>query len=603
MCGVVACISIDGRPPEGALVDAMADALRHRGPDGRGTFVNSGSKPGGQRVGLGHRRLAIIDLSDRAAQPMTRRGVTVAFNGEIYNFVELREELESLGKHFSTSSDTEVLLEAYHQWGRSFVDRLNGIFAFVLWDDTQRVALGVRDRLGVKPLYWVVVQGQVFIASEVRALKVALGRLEVNEHLVYDFLLSARLDHCEETFFRGIKRLPAGHILEVRDGDLRLAEYWRPSSSDLRFGRRFEENAEEFGALFRDAVRLQMRADVPVACCLSGGLDSTAVAAVASQRTATPMSVFTARYRHAVMDEWHYAQALHAEQSVLPVSVFAQASDFWQHLDEVVAAQEEPFGGPGVFAQWRLMKEIRARGIKVVLDGQGGDELLCGYAKYFYFHLRDLLRAGQPLRAGAALASALATGGRHLFNVAGARRYLPGGWWLGRRREHLLNRDFASAHRKRQVAHPAGSVTEQQILDITRFGLPVLLRYEDKNSMAHSVESRVPFLDHRLVEFALSVPVTHKIAGARSKAILREALRGTMPEVVRRRRSKLGFGGHWHLWVAELAEYLDAWLAEPRLAVDRYVNRGAVVELLRRRDPTIFHVLVLDRWLQSVECS
>jgi asparagine synthase (glutamine-hydrolysing) len=549
-------------------------------------------------VVLGHRRLAILDLSDRARQPMAREGVSLTFNGEIYNYVELRAELQSLGYSFTTTSDTEVLLQAYREWGVRCLGRLNGIFAFVIWDEHERRLIAARDRMGVKPLYWAVAGGCLMMASEIRALKVALGQPDINEGLVYDFLLNGRLDHSNQTFLEGIQRLPAGSWLDLRAGAWSVTRYFRLEPSDLRHGRSFDQNVEEFGALFRDAVTLQMRADVPVACCLSGGLDSTAVAAVASLLTPTPMSVFTARYRNPQADEWRYAAALHAERDVVPIAVFAEAREFWTHLGDVVRAQEEPFGGPSVFAQWRLMQEIKARGIKVVLDGQGGDELLCGYAKYFYFHLADLLRSGRPLMAAAAALSAVATGGPQLLNLSGARRYLPGPWWLDRRKKMLLKPEFLAQWQGRQVAHPRGSVVDQQVLDLTQFGLPTLLRYEDKNSMAHGVESRVPFLDHRLVEFALSVPVDHKIRGARAKLLLREALKGTLPEPIRRRRSKLGFGGAWHVWVADLATELAEWLGRPRLAVDRFVNRDALREMLRRQDAAIFSSLILDRWLQ-----
>jgi len=600
MCGIIAIASLDGRPVDLQKVEDMTQSLAHRGPDGQG-IASFGASPSAKPIiALGHRRLAILDPTARSDQPMQRGDFSIVHNGEVYNYIELRSELQELGHEFTTTSDTEVILHAFRQWGIDCLERLNGIFAFVIWNQSSRQLIAARDRMGVKPMFWTLTRGQLSIASEICALKPTLDQHEINEKAVYSFLLNGRLDYDEETFLTGIKRVPAGHFIKVQDGEFTMDSYWQPNVTESRHTRAFEDNVEEFGSLFKNAVELQMRADVPVACCLSGGLDSTSVVSVASLLTSTPMSVFTARYRHAQMDEWHFAKTLHAERDVVPISVFAEAKDFWSHLDDVIEAQDEPFGGPGVYAQWRLMREIKSRGIKVVLDGQGGDELLCGYAKYFYFRLGDLLRGKRLLKAAGAALSVLTTGGPQLLNLSGARRYLPGSWWLDRRKADLLQPDFLIRWQDYRTEHPSGSVVDQQIVDLTRFGLPALLRYEDRNSMAHGVESRVPFLDHRLVEFALSVPVDHKIRGARAKLLLREALKGTLPESVRKRRSKLGFGGSWHLWVDALESEIESWLDQPRLGVDRFVRRQALRDMLRRRDPNIFRSLVLDRWLEKI---
>lgn len=601
MCGIVAVVSLDRGGVDIERVRRMTSTLAHRGPDGEGLVALGGETCNGAELPpyavLGHRRLAILDLTEAGHQPMSRDGVTVSFNGEIYNYLELREELQKYGVKFSSESDTEVLLQAYRKWGLDFLEKLNGIFAFVLDDPHAAMCIAVRDRLGVKPLFWTTDGHQVLLASEMRALRVGLPSSGANDGLVYDFLLNGRLDHSEETFFRGIYRVPAAHYLEISGGRTAVRRYWSAKAGTSRFRRSFEDNVTEFNTLLRDSVKIQMRSDVPVGCCLSGGLDSSSVVSLASAMTDTPMTVFTARYREPTIDEWRYATAVHRANSVEPVAVFAEPQSYWDHLSEVVRAQEEPFGGPAVFAQWLLMKEIRANGIKVVLDGQGGDELLCGYAKYFYFHVADQVRSGRWMGAALTSARLLMSGGRQHLNLTGARRYLPVDWWFRRRSTSLLTSGFAEKWRGRSVVHPRGDVVEQQIIDITRYGLPTLLRYEDRNSMAHGVEARVPFLDHRLVEFALSVPVDHKIRGGRGKLLLREALKGVLPEVVRKRRSKLGFGGKWHLWVDALRPNLVSWAERPTLAVDEYVNRGFLKEMIQRRDPAVFNVLVLDRWL------
>ena len=298
------------------------------------------------------------------------------------------------------------------------------------------------------------------------------------------------------------------------------------------------------------------------------------------------------------MDEWAYAQAVHAHCNVLVRSVFAEPGDFMGTLDEVTKAQEEPFNRPGTYAQWVLMRAIKADGLKVMLDGEGGDEVLCGYAKYVYLNLIELARKRRLLRLAGAGVGVLRHGGRHLLNVKDARRYLPQSWWLERNRQRFFEPSFLAKHAKAGDGYPYGDVVDQQILDLSEVSIPVLLRYEDKNSMCHSIESRVPFLDHRLVEFCLSIPTEYKLVGGLSKRILRDAMGDCLPEKVRRRKSKLGFGGSWHLWIDVLRPQLKAWLDSPNIPLDGYVRREALRRQLEESDPDIFRALSADRWLR-----
>jgi asparagine synthase (glutamine-hydrolysing) len=341
---------------------------------------------------------------------------------------------------------------------------------------------------------------------------------------------------------------------------------------------------------------LQMRSDVTVASCLSGGMDSSALVCVAASQSPYRLRTFTARYTDRAMDEWAYAQSVATQVPIDMTQVFVEPKQFWADLPEVLWHQEEPFAGPNMYAQWVLMRTIRASGVKVTLDGQGGDEVLCGYAKYFFFALRDMWHTRQfgPLLQSAALA--VFNGGAHLLNWNGALRYMPGR--LNHFGTTLLQPDFARRQQGRIVQRPAGDVREQQILDIERYSLPVLLRYEDKHSMAHSVEARVPFLDHRLVELAVNLPTQDKLHGAQAKYVMRRALGDLMPQAVLRRRTKLGFGGTFTAWLRDLESDFQRWLETPGLAIERYVSRSALRQQLTARDPALFRPLVLEQWLK-----
>jgi len=589
-------------------INRMSEAIAHRGPDDAGHVLDDTqgrlplregfdgtSGPEGYDLALANRRLAIIDLSATGHQPMTRGGCTVVYNGELYNYIEIKKDLEKLGCIFTSSSDTEVLLYAYLQWGQNFLVRLNGMFAFAIWDQRTKRLFCARDRLGIKPFYYLVAGETLFFASEIKAILVVLDRSpDLNEGLVFDFLAAGWLDHTQETFFRGIEKLPPGYCLWADRSKESLYEYWR-LKEDNRAPADFEDNAKEFRCLLEDSIRIQMRSDVPVGCCLSGGMDSSAIVGIAASMTPYRMRTFTARYQDSSMDEWNYAEQVAKKASVEAKSVFAVPEDFWRLLPELVWVQEEPFAGPAVYAQWQLMKLIRASGVSVVLDGQGADEILCGYAKFFYYYLLDLLQERRVTVLLATLTRAVANGGSHLLQFGAARRYLPG--YHSSDNHYGMRVDFFRRNRHRSLTRPRGKLNRQQHLDIETFSLPVLLRYEDKNSMSQSVESRVPFLDHRLVEFTVNLPSDHKIWGGMAKRVMRHALADTLPKEVIKRRTKLGFGGTFSSWVEALQPQLSAWINSDDEAIDPYVDRRFVKRLLDRRDPTLFLYLILDRWL------
>jgi asparagine synthase (glutamine-hydrolysing) len=500
-----------------------------------------------------------------------------------------------------SQSDTEVLLHAYAEWGVDCLARLNGIFAFVVWDTRRRRLFGARDRLGVKPLFYTEGEGTLLFSSEIKGILAAERRQPVaDEGVIYGYLRRQRLGDTDHSFFAGVNRLPAGSYFEVENGRASVASYWTISDGP-EVNVSFRRSTEMFRSLFRDSLKLQMRSDVPVGCCLSGGLDSASVVSVASAMSPKPMQCFTARFRDGSMDEWRYARLLRGRM-VKSHSVFVEPAEFWQALPAVVTAQEQPFGGPGVFAQWRLFKLIKEKGIKVVLDGQGGDELLCGYAKYYYYSILDLLRDRRPIAALSAIIDGFTHGPQHRDFRAGVK-YLPGFLHRAASQVGWLAPDFAASHSEQMLSHPTSRVRGQQLMDIKQYSLPVLLRFEDKSSMAHSVEARVPFLDHRLVEFLVRLPTEYKVRGTESKLVLRRALAADVPEQILRRRTKLGFGGSYASWVKALEPVLLSWLSQGSRPADRFLRLNALPEMIRQRDPAIFRIVILDAWMRAFGVS
>ena len=599
MCGIAGLYDRQGRADLGRL-QAMARLLRHRGPDDEGlvlidpvggqSFTHGGADtpanvfrsglpwaPGLSRgpqatarygVGLAHRRLAIVDLEPTGHQPMCASGERqwIVYNGEIYNHVELRAELEQAGQHFTGRSDTEVILAAYRAWGERCVERFNGMFAFALWDADRRHLFCARDRFGVKPFYYQF-DGHAFaFASEARAL-VLTQPFRIQPHLpaVRDLLALDWVDHETHTFFEGLHQLPGGHFLTVGEDGFR-SERWWSLDPDRRANGSPEELAREFGELFTDAVRLRLRADVEVGSCLSGGLDSSAVLTTAAKLADKPLHAFTCAYDEGpAFDERVYVKAVTEASGAHSHVVVPDGSDLWSVFDTLADQQGEPTAGPGVYSQWQVMKLAAGKHglaggqlhMKVLLDGQGGDETLAGYFRYLPSRLRDLATAGdwpgfRALFGPVSDRLGLATTLLHTFEP-----WLPGALVAELRGRFGQGKDRVLSSRLRKVAsqapRPAGSTRsslwEQLAFDTTVRQLPSLLRYEDRSSMAFGIETRLPFLDYRLVELAFSLPDPQRLDGTTTKAIARRALGDRVPKSVLERRDKMGFETPADLWL------------------------------------------------------
>jgi asparagine synthase (glutamine-hydrolysing) len=538
MCGIAGMVG--GRPPDPGVLGAMAAAMAHRGPDGQGVWHDD-------QAGLAFRRLAIIDLHERSSQPLHLGSLHLVFNGEIYNYIELRDELRGLGHEFVTEGDGEVLLHAWAQWDAGALDRVNGMFAFAIWDDARRRLTLATDPFAEKPLFYgTSAAGQLVFGSDVRALRAADPSLgEPDLDALRSFVALGTLPALPATFYARVRRLPAAHVAHWQDGRLQARRYWEPAAVAVPDDR--AAAAAQLRELLTDAVRLRLRSDVPVGTSLSGGVDSSLVAALCGRLGAdVERHAFTASFAGFERDEWAYAQAAAAAAGVAHHHAVRPGRDeLLGDLEALVAEQEEPFPTTSIYAQWRVMRAARGAGVVVMLDGQGADELFAGYP----------VSAGFAALAGGprAIAEALRTGrGQALHGIAAAL----GSGHAPRALARRHRRGLASAYVAGDVAAAAVAATDPPAPSWTASGgplrrellrqsfetvLPHLLRFADRNSMAHSVEVRLPFLDRRVAEFALSLRARMLVSDGISKRVLRDAARDAVPAVVLDRRDKVGY--------------------------------------------------------------
>lgn len=588
MCGIAGVVSPRGF--HARALKRLNEALTHRGPDDEGyllvnfrsthQFLGARSKSKGRypeldhagdglyQLGFGHQRLAIVDLSDAGHQPMSYRGrYWITYNGEVYNYLELRTELTNLGHVFLSKSDTEVILAAYAQWGPRCFERFNGMWAIAIYDADQREVVLSRDRFGVKPLYISECDNALYFASEIKALR-RHARTSPSVERARSFVLTGVVDNRDETFFSGISRFPAGcyaviNIDELTTTTFRFYDLERsvveclqrngPKSTDAA-------NRARFGDLFEDAVSIRLRSDVPVGTCLSGGIDSAAIAATAGppyrQSSNLTFNAVTGISTQQDNDESAYAQLVSAQLELRPHTVAPTYSDFAHGIEEVIQCQDEPFGGASIVMQYFVMQLARRSGLPVLLDGQGGDEILGGYAWHYGPWFWEQIRSGKiahallQLRAiqhsNAEFNSSRQLAKFLLGNLSPSLRY-----WYQRRACNCIEADGKAPHEVLELTEGAFSLLRSQLNDILRTNLPALLRFEDRNSMSFGIETRLPFLDYRLVEFGLSQGLEFKIRKGWSKWALRDWAKSRLPDEVVWRKKKLGFPAPDRDWASQ----------------------------------------------------
>jgi asparagine synthase (glutamine-hydrolysing) len=566
MCGISGIISKNIYPVQSELLEKMNALISHRGPDADGFYYwNS--------VGFAHRRLSILDVSSEGNQPMHFSDkYTIIYNGEVYNYLEIREELRDLGYSFKTGTDTEVILAAYDYWGDNCLNKFNGMWSFAILDKIKELIFCSRDRFGIKPFYFTDNDKCFAFGSEIKQLLLHFDIVKADRDILIEFLLTSIDNHSEKTYFSGIHSLLPGHWLRfsLRDYSVQIRQYYNlydqivPSDNDLF------KNTTELKYILKSAVSLRLRSDVTVGTCLSGGLDSSAISAIASKefvkKTGRKFTAIHARSTESETDESKFAIKV-AEHYNLDLHVVAPSTqDFVRLVDEVIYTQEEPFGSPSMFMGYHVFQEAKKLGCKVMLNGQGGDEVLLGYERYYtsYLHTLPFFKRIKEIvlqtnNSGLSFTDAIL----YYFYFSSFR--LRKGKLI---KDSLIKPELLKKHSYRTLRLSVDSfkdIFELQKLEVTTIQLPHLLRYEDRNSMRHSIETRLPFLDYRMLEVSLSAKPEHKIRDGWTKYILRKALDGILPDSVIWRKNKLGFNAPDRTWLSHHEESMKKEISQSKL--------------------------------------
>ncbi len=652
MCGILSIVAKDKAMKAASLAEACS-IIRHRGPDDEGFLTwNRGDDPvlwAGDdtaastlqhlhyqhlpqdhtfQVGFGHRRLSILDLSPAGHQPMLyhNAGLAITFNGEVYNYLEIREELVALGHSFVSTSDTEVILHAWAQWGEKCIDRFNGMFAFVILDYKNNQLYAVRDRFGVKPLYYYDNGEALYLTSELKQIRTdPQYKLSLNETLVRQYLVTGAINHTQATFDTNIHALPPGHLLHINLSAASTSfavKAWY-TLQPRKWSGTFDEAIAEFRRLLIDAVRLRLRSDVTVGSCLSGGLDSSSIVCIAADLLKAGgdnagQETVTACYENARFDEWKFALEVINKTNARPHRTFPSFNQLVQEIDDFLWHQDEPTGSTSQFSQWAVFKATHDAGLKVMVDGQGADEQLAGYGG------NDL-----PLYAGYAGSG---NWGRLLDEMKHYKQqngnwpigFVAGGIQLGigglmaallpsrLKLKPVPNALWLSQPEPSSIySQPARSLQENLLRQMNGEPLPALLRYEDRNSMAWSVESRTPFMDYRLVEFTLGLPPEYIYLRGERKTILRRAMQGILPPAIENRKDKMGFVTPEELWLREEGkEWFLKGVNKTLELFPHLFNKERTLQMFddmasgkTRFDFTIWRILALGRWYSNLNNS
>jgi len=535
------------------LVISLNDIQKHRGPDDEGLYVSSSCV-------LGHRRLAIIDLSKDGHQPFVSDDgrYQLVYNGEIYNYIELREDLKKLGWRFRTKTDTEVLLKAYQQFGEGCLSKFNGMFSFVVYDTEKKSIFLARDRLGIKPLYYTIIDSGFYFASEIKALcQVPALKLSLNYQSLFDYLVFNRTDIFDETFYNEIKRIPNGYFASYNEAGLRLCQWWNPEGfiyNSLEHDEKQIENT--IHDILISAVQLRMRSDVPVGSCLSGGLDSSILIGILFDRNQVGEGypTFTASFPDHSLDETRYIDVLNRKYSFKNIRTYPSATLAYDRLKDFVYTNDEPTTNYSFFSQYEVMRLAKDNGVTVLIDGQGGDESFAGYQYFHGFNMYGMLKKKKVMQLGSELLKSLLRGQDKSAYQTFIFQVLPD----SSRKKFLLrtvpylNPDFFYNHiESSRIFNEFFDADDlnQSLVRHFQYKLEHLLRMEDRNSMAFSIEARVPYLDYRLIEYLLSIPGDLKIRKGETKCLQKRSLGQYTAREILDRKDKIGFGTPGEEWM------------------------------------------------------
>ena len=619
MCGIAGCYEAD-KTVDRERFEQAVDIISYRGPDDRGTWYEGS-------LAMGHRRLSIIDLSESGHQPfLYRERYVLVYNGEIYNYRELKEELKGAGYDFATQTDTEVLIAAYDHYGPGCVEHFNGMWAFAIYDRDKKKMFLSRDRFGVKPLYYYHKDGTfIFASEEKQIIKMAGRRFKVNRPRFMEYMMRGVHDHTEETMFQDIMQLRGGcsMLFDIASGDKKIKKYFdldkiMPGTDS------FEKTADEFRRCFEDSIRLRLRADVPVGYCLSGGLDSSSIVCMAdtvikNDGLDVRQESISSCFEDKRYDEREYINEVLDSTAVNGHMIFPQGGSVLDDLDDVLWHMDEPFGSTSMYAQWNVFRAAKEHGLTVMLDGQGADEQLAGYTGFYSVIFAEYLKrfkfrkfkhefdAYKKLRASTetyvnykkivieALISAFLPrklqkfGKIHMFYLKQGLPFEP---------EDIKKTIYGID------LYPAND-SRRYILDQLKCNLAMLLHYEDRNSMAHSIESRVPFMDVKLAECAFAMPIDYKLRDGITKYVVREGLKDVLPDKIRTRYSKLGFVTPEDQWINDNPEVFRKEIEDAAEALSPLLNRDTVVKWyngiegnVKRMDFMPWRIICAGHWVK-----
>lgn len=622
MCGIAGVMNLSsGHIPDlKTHLNVMNNLLQHRGPDDKGIWLHEQ-----RNVGFAHRRLSIIDLST-GNQPMSDRGGNhVTYNGEIYNYIELRKELGK--ENFETTSDTEVILHAYRKWGRDCVSHFRGMFAFALWDEQKQELFCARDRFGIKPFYYITIRDEFYFASEVKALLPFVDSITIDiegfrDYLTFQFPLN------DKTLFKNIYELQPAHTLSIANGTIKIQKYWEVYYN-LDYHHTAQYFEEELRKLLSDSVIFHLRSDVPVGAYISGGLDSGGIASLASKQTDSDFAGFTGKFSAygREYDESRYARILAERNGFELHETDITASDFIEHIRRVIYHMDYPSAGPGSFPQY-MVSQLAARHRKVVLGGQGGDEIFGGYTRYLIAYFEQCIKGAidGTMHNG----NFIVTYESIIPNLTALKNYKPllQKFWhtglfddLNQRYFRLINRatdmknevhwkllgDYSSFDTFREIFNRKNVGKESYFDLMTHFDfktlLPALLQVEDRMSMAHGLESRVPLLDHTLVELAATIPSDIKFKNGTMKHIFREAIRPFLPVEIVNRQDKMGFPTPLTEWItSDARDFIFDVFSSSKAKSRDLIDNGKVLKELgneQKYGRKIWGLLSLELWQQE----
>lgn len=625
MCGFVGIINKNGNDINPFLLSSMASKINHRGPDDEGSFIEG-------NLGLFHKRLSIIDI-ELGHQPMKRGDLIIVYNGEIYNYKELREDLKRSGYCFDTNSDTEVLLTMYEAYGLDFIKYINGMFAFLIYDKRRRQIIAGRDHFGIKPLYYCTHNEQIIFASEIKAIlphpavKAEPDYDSINEYLTFQYVLG------KKTLFKNIFKILPGHIMTINldDFEINTIKYWDPSYK-IDTSHTEEYFTRELRNLIENSIELQLRSDVPVGTYLSGGMDSSIVTLLASEKIKSNgkrLKSFTGAFKEGKeFDETHYAELVSKRSGAEMFTVYPTSRDFVDLLPKLIYHLDEPVAGPGVFPQYMVSK-LASSEVKVILGGQGGDEIFGGYARYVIAYLEQALKGAifETNEEGEHIVSLQSM----IPNLPYIKNYIPmlkeftkmeRFEPMDKRYFHLIdrkngshtlfteefqnkyNREFLFRNFQKLFNHPDtlsyyNKMTHYDILN----NLPALLHVEDRVSMAVSLESRVPLIDYRIVELVASMPPSMKFKGAEMKYILKKSIQDILPREILNRKDKMGFPVPLHLWAkGDAQEFFKDVLLSKQCRERGIFNVKALEKQIcheRAFGRTLWGMLSLELWFKT----